>query len=508
MRCLCLLLMCCLIAQPTDALFDWIKDAGNTLGNAANSLVDAALGIGSNVIGTGGAIIEKGFDMFGNAIGTVLNIGGKTLGSVIDTAVNLNCALLGQLVECRKIPGKGSVAPLPFQCRGKADIIFVVDASGSVGSLNFKKLLSFAANLAGSYLIGPDNTRFGLVVFSTGYQKVFDLNSYNSPVDVLQGILRSSYSAGSTNTDKALNSIRTNRMFDSFNGGRRDAPDIVITLTDGLSNNPTATAAAANALKSNGVTLFSVGIGSAWSNNKGELLTLASNSEFVFNVDDFDHLENFLYQLAQKTCAASGGEEKPVIVEPPCDAQADIVFLVDSSGSIGPKNYRKMLNFTVDLVNQFTIGKNDVLFGSVVFSADAQKWFDLKDNLNKAALRRALISMTYMNSTTSTDKALDLVRNSDMFGRSAGGRDGAQNIVILITDGASDRPDKTVASADRLKNEEDAAIIAIGIGNAKRPELEAVASSPSDVLMVNSFDALNNVKAKVVSRACENSKKK
>ncbi|KAH9496728.1 hypothetical protein Btru_009230, partial [Bulinus truncatus] len=310
-------------------------------------------------------------------------------------------------------------------------------------------------------------------------------------------ILKTPNSGGLTYTDKALNSIINNRMFDPINGGRSDARDIVITLTDGQSNNPTATAAAANALKTKGATLFSVGI--TLGNNNGELVKLASNAEFVFNVDNFDRLDNFLYQLAQKTCTSSGGVEKPVVA---CEAQADIVLVTDSSGSIGPKNYWKVLNFSVELANQFKIGKNAVLFGSVVFSDSAQKWFDLKDNLNIESLRRNILKEPYLNSTTSTDKALDLVRNANMFGRSAGGRDGAQNIVILITDGASDYPDKTIAAAGKLKTLQDTSIITLGIGNAKRAELEAVASSKSDVFLVNSFDALNNVKQNIATRAC------
>ncbi|KAH9496731.1 Collagen alpha-5(VI) chain [Bulinus truncatus] len=482
-------------------------DLAGQIISGTGELVNSALwGLGDfagQILGTGVGIFDAGVDMFGNTLKTAVTIGEQAAGSIVDTGVNVICSAFGRLVNCRDLPGHGSVAPLPFQCRGKADIIFVVDASGSVGSLNFKKLLSFAANLAGSYLIGPDNTRFGLVVFSTEYQKVFDLKTFKTPLEVIQAILKTPNSGGLTYTDKALNSIINNRMFDPINGGRSDARDIVITLTDGQSNNPTATAAAANALKTKGATLFSVGIG--WGNNNGELVKLASNAEFVFNVDNFDRLDNFLYQLAQKTCASSGGVEKPVIA---CQAQADIVLVIDSSGSIGPKNYWKVLNFTVDLANQFQIGKNGVLFGSVVFSDNAQKWFDLKDNLNIESLRRILLKTPYLNSTTSTDKALDLVRNANMFGRSAGGRDGAQNIVILITDGASDYPDKTIAAAGKLKTLQDTSIITLGIGNAKRAELEAVASSKSDVFLVNSFDALNNVKQNIANRACAHSKKK
>ncbi|KAK6964310.1 collagen alpha-6(VI) chain, partial [Biomphalaria glabrata] len=71
-----------------------------------------------------------------------------------------------------------------------------------------------------------------------------------------------------------------------------------------------------------------------------------------------------------------------------CQAQADVIYVVDASGSIGPKNYKKVQQFTVDIAKSFRIGKNEVQFGSVIFSSVAQKWFDLKDNRNIAQLRR------------------------------------------------------------------------------------------------------------------------
>uniref|UniRef100_A0A2C9K6G8 VWFA domain-containing protein n=1 Tax=Biomphalaria glabrata TaxID=6526 RepID=A0A2C9K6G8_BIOGL len=485
-----------------------VSGTGTAVGQILEGNLGGALGtVAGTVLDTGFGILGGGVDIFGNIVSDTLTIGKNVLGSVVDTGVVLFCAVGGLIVDCRKAPGSVSVAPLPFQCRGKSDVIIVIDASGSVGSLNFKKQLSFAANLAGAFLIGPNNARFGVVGFSTNYQKWFNLNQYNAPVEVMQAILRTPYSAGVTATDKALNSIIDNKMFDAANGGRPDAKDIVIVLTDGQSDKPSATQTAANKLRSRGAIIFSVGIGLG--NNKGELVSIAGNEENVFNADDFDLLNNVLYQLAQRTCAASGSEEKPVVVEPPievvppeCQAQADVIYVVDASGSIGPKNYKKVQQFTVDIAKSFRIGKNEVQFGSVIFSSVAQKWFDLKDNRNIAQLRRALLSGPYFNSTTRTDKALDLIRSENMFGRSAGGRDAAQKIVILLTDGASDDKKKTLAAANKLKNN-DVNIIAVGVGNAELAELRAVASSNDDVLFANTFDALDKVKDQVIERTCE-----
>lgn len=476
-------------------------------GNVVGGLVEGTGQVAGSILGTGIGILETGVDIFGNVIKGTLEVGSNVVGSVVDTGINVFCVAFGKIVNCKDAPNSGTIAPLPFQCRGKGDIVFVVDSSLSVGRTNYVKELSFAANLAGSYLIGPDNTRFGLVEFSSNYQKWFDLNRYSTAIDVMQAILNTPFTAGNTSTDKALKGVIDKKMFDVANGGRANANDVVIVITDGYSDSPAATAAAASTLKSSGVTVFAVGIGR--SVNQNELRTLASKAENVFYANDFDLLNNVLYQLSQRSCLAINGNQQSVIVEPPiekditCQAKADIITVVDSSGSIGPKNYKKVLNFLVEVEKSFKIGKQDVQFGSVIFSNVAQKWFDLRDNQNLDDLRRATLSSFYLNSTTRTDLALDLVLNENMFMRSAGGRIGLQKIVILVTDGVSDKPQETIDAANRLK-EEGVLIVSVGVGNANAKELEAVATSTSDVVYANSFDALNQIKEKVVQRTCEN----
>jgi hypothetical protein len=46
---------------------------------------------------------------------------------------------------------------------------------------------------------------------------------------------------------------------EGFEGERKDAPDIAIVVTDGLSTNPDLTEIAADRLKKSGATVFSVG---------------------------------------------------------------------------------------------------------------------------------------------------------------------------------------------------------------------------------------------------------
>ncbi|CAL1543554.1 unnamed protein product, partial [Lymnaea stagnalis] len=121
----------------------------------------------------------------------------------------------------------------------------------------------------------------------------------------------------------------------------------------------------------------------------------------------------------------------------PCPALADIVFVIDSSGSLGPDNYNKEKKFTIDIAKRFPIGPTGARFGCVIFSSTAESMFDLSDDLDRASLEEALEALPFLNATTHTYKAFDLVSEEGMFAEDNGGRNKAAKIIIFLTDGLS-----------------------------------------------------------------------
>ncbi|KAH9505397.1 hypothetical protein Btru_057172 [Bulinus truncatus] len=83
-----------------------------------------------------------------------------------------------------------------------------------------------------------------------------------------------------------------------------------------------------------------------------------------------------------------------------------------------------------------------------------------------------------------------------------GGRDKASKIIILVTDGKSNDPDKTKKSADNLKKQ-NVQILTVGVGNADSAELTALASSKSNVFYVKDFNAIDRIASEVSDRACQ-----
>ena len=108
-------------------------------------------------------------------------------------------------------------------------------------------------------------------------------------------------SGGSTNTAAALASLR-NDIFTSANGDRPDYPSIAILLTDGVSNDQSATLREAVAVRAQGISLVVVGIGP--SPNTQELDGIASypSTQNVFTATDFNSLSAIRDGLVQAVC--------------------------------------------------------------------------------------------------------------------------------------------------------------------------------------------------------------
>ena len=148
------------------------------------------------------------------------------------------------------------------ECRNGIDLIFVLDSSGSIGSLNFQLMRNFVANVVRNLEIGPDKTRVGVIVFSYSASVQFSLSRYMTNSSLLQAIANIRYTAGGTNTDAAI--LTCIRQFNTSYGARpisSGIPRIAIVVTDGQSSSPTATIAAAQMAHSENILSYAVGVG-------------------------------------------------------------------------------------------------------------------------------------------------------------------------------------------------------------------------------------------------------
>ncbi|CAF2415691.1 unnamed protein product [Rotaria sp. Silwood2] len=186
----------------------------------------------------------------------------------------------------------------------KMDLGFVLDASGSVGRSNYQLQLKFTQDLLRRVNVGLNKTHVGIINYSDDVQTLTWLNTDYTLEEKLRRVNQSVYYASGTNTARALRQVDT--VF-SYQRGRRQSKEgvtpVIFVITDGKSDNQSATIGAANVLKQKGIILVSVGVGNG--PNLGELHAVCSPpaSENYFAMSDYTALEQKLNQFTSKSCS-------------------------------------------------------------------------------------------------------------------------------------------------------------------------------------------------------------
>uniref|UniRef100_A0A3P9LM25 Collagen, type XII, alpha 1b n=1 Tax=Oryzias latipes TaxID=8090 RepID=A0A3P9LM25_ORYLA len=194
----------------------------------------------------------------------------------------------------------------------------------------------------------------------------------------------------------------------------------------------------------------------------------------------------------------------PVQVSMECslgaDVMADVVFLVDGSYSIGPANFVKVRAFLETLVSTFDVGPGKVQISLVQYSRDPHTEFFLNTHKDLESVLKAVRTFPYRGGSTNTGKAMTYVRQK-IFQSSRGARENVPRVTILITDGKSSDAFKDAAA--KLRNA-DVEVFAVGIKDAVRSELEAIANSPAEshVFTVEDFDSFQRISKQLAQSIC------
>ncbi|CAG2224228.1 COL6A [Mytilus edulis] len=376
-------------------------------------------------------------------------------------------------------------------CVEKADIVFLIDASGSVRPANFKKELEFASEMVGNLTIGSDYVHIGVVTFDSQAYMRLKIGQYNETATIQDAILKIPYTSRGTSTDVALQFVLT-KVFVPQAGDRPNAKDVLVVLTDGVSIHPANTAKQAYFFKEKHIQVISVGIGG--NTNKDELTDMASVPEYVFNVQDFSKLATLQATIKALACNTDAIG---------CVEKADIVFLVDASGSVGATNFKKELEFVSTILSNFTIDPDHVQVGVVTFDSKTYLRIKLNQYNDTKSIQNAVKGIPYTGQLTKTDIALQFIL-SKVFVPSAGDRSDAKDVLVILTDGVSGNPLNTAKQAYIYK-EKHIQVISVGIGRgANKEELTNMASVPGYVFQVTDFSKLLGIQKTIHALSCNN----
>ena len=181
-----------------------------------------------------------------------------------------------------------------------------------------------------------------------------------------------------------------------------------------------------------------------------------------------------------------------------------MVFVIDTSGSIGSSRFQLIREFTVNITTELIHNSPGSLFGVILFDRNAHIQFSLQTYTNPSSLLSAINNLPYDGGpSTDTDEALTLLLSTAQNG-SLGLRNDSTKVAMVITDGQSTSQTATLSAAAALHASNIFEVYAVGVDGADLTELEGIASSPHFVFFTNSFNStgLQQLQDSVLSQLC------
>lgn len=160
-----------------------------------------------------------------------------------------------------------------------------------------------------------------------------------------------------------------------------------------------------------------------------------------------------------------------------------------------------------DVVENFDIGPGatQTRVGVLTFGHAVWKQFDLNEKFNKTDLLKSVETIQHgRGRTTNTGDAINYALDH-MFTPAAGSRNGVTRVVVVITDGRSQKTYATKLAARRLHDSK-INTFSIGVGrNIDHNELQDIASDPDSeyLFMVDDFNALSTLTIRLAKKACQ-----
>uniref|UniRef100_A0A8C4YR89 Collagen type VI alpha 6 chain n=1 Tax=Gopherus evgoodei TaxID=1825980 RepID=A0A8C4YR89_9SAUR len=432
----------------------------------------------------------------------------------------------------------------------EADIYVLIDGSTSIYPVDFGDIKKFLKEVIKMFNIGLNKVRFGAVQFSQSRSLEFELDEYSKRDDLETAIDNIRQIYGNTYIGEALTFMQP--LFKKAREQRAGrVPCHLIVLTDGKSHD--SVKESAERLRSEMVNIYAIGVKDA---DEAQLLEIAGSKSRTYFVQEFDSLKNIKNEIVQGilSCNSCGTHtsSSPVIPHPPIhpptslfphlpstarnlsihpsipdhavpvksinlflmysldytninmfssiackEMTADIMFLVDSSGSIGPENFSKMKNFMRELVNKSDISRDRVQVGVVQFSDIKKEEFQLNQYSSKSDIFSAIDKMSLIGETTLTGGALTFV--ADYFRPPKGARPAVRKILILITDGEAR---DAVESPAKALRDQGVVIYSVGVFNANKTQLEEISGKHELVFYIENFDILKHIEDEIIFGIC------
>ncbi|XP_027561245.1 collagen alpha-3(VI) chain isoform X4 [Neopelma chrysocephalum] len=376
---------------------------------------------------------------------------------------------------CLLFPGFCSVRAQQQAAQESADLIFLIDGSNNIGSVNFQAIRDFLVNLIESLRVGAQQIHIGVVQYSDQPRTEFALNSYSTKADVLDAVKALGFRGGEeANTGAALEFVVEN-LFTQAGGSRIEeaVPQILVLISGGESSDDIREGLLA--VKQAGVFSFSIGVLNA---DSAELQQIATDGSFAYSALDIRNLDALrelllpnIVGVAQRLILLAA----PTIVTEVIEVnKKDIVFLIDGSTALGAAPFNAIRDFVAKIVQRLEVGPDLIQVAVAQYADTVKPEFYFNTHQTRKDVMTNVRRMKLMGGTTlNTGSALDFVR-SNFFTSAAGCRveEGVLPMLVLITGGKSrDAVDQAAAEMKRNR----IVTLAVGSRNADLAELQEIA---------------------------------
>jgi uncharacterized protein YegL len=233
----------------------------------------------------------------------------------------------------------------------EGDLVFVVDASYSIWTAEWKGMLDFINKLVSNSL--PQGTRVGAVVFGSQVSTVFGLEQYNNLDDIGDAVLKIPRLGGSTNTKGAL--AEAHDVFQDAWDEERSKK--ILLITDG---NPNANPCEISAnLKADGISVINVVVRGHWYDKTNMDCLVNDVDKDVIPIESFDLLENSIGTVEEVLC--SSDLELNVIEVQPYSDSARFIEIYNMGGDIDLYGVELLGMYTGSISKSTKVSQGDMV---------------------------------------------------------------------------------------------------------------------------------------------------
>uniref|UniRef100_A0A3B5M1E4 VWFA domain-containing protein n=1 Tax=Xiphophorus couchianus TaxID=32473 RepID=A0A3B5M1E4_9TELE len=353
------------------------------------------------------------------------------------------------------------------------DIVFLVDGSNYVGSNNLPFVRDFMINIVNQLNISPEQVQIGLMQFAEEPRIEFYLNTYDNKQDVVEKISQLRLTGGSVLNTGAAMSYALDNMFQTSSGSRKlqGAVQVLILITGGPLQDDARNEADRLAVGS--ILTFTVSSGQA---DQEEMEKIAFIPTLAYHKQSFFDLP------------ALADDIMPSLISV---VERDVAFLIDGTDGVRG-DFPHIRDFILKVIEPLDIGFNKVRVSVVQHSERPTPVFYLNTYQTKEEVIRAIQGMALAGGRSlNTGAALRYMKATVM--SDSNGSRAAQNVPQFLIVLAADRSmDSVKEPAGELKTD---GVVPFGVGvkNADKKQIEAIAHNPSFAFNVKEFRELEPI---------------